>query len=209
MISGGRGWIVLSYGAHLFTRLQQTLVLGVAGALLLGLIGCGTEQERIDAAGAPRAGAPAHIPWQAQEYRLFRTSPEVPPPAIRDALGSAFTPNWGAAQLVPGPKDGHYWLVPDHQRICMLANAHGTLASTCARRNVASKHGIAIVLISPRSLEPLLPRRSIVGVAPNGITNVQLHDPAHLTTALRVSRAGVFELSGPSTNPPRLITVDR
>lgn len=190
-----------SLSAYPLMRFRQMWALGAAGLVLLGLAGCGANQQSAAGGKVLRQRA-----WQLHEYRLFRTSPEVPPLAIRDALGSAFSPTWSAAQLVPGPKGGDYWLVPDRQRICMLADAQERIATACAGPNVASRHGIAIVLISPRAIEPLSPRRRIVGVAPNGITHVQLHDGSHLMTSLPVSRNGIFEVTDSGTNPPKSIT---
>lgn len=170
--------------------------------LAVGLGACGAggpgEQLPIGAEGVS----------QARSFKLLGTRPEPPPVSIRNALSPGIKPAWDAAQLVPEQQVGRFWLIPDHQDLCIVAETQGHVASACTGNSFATLHGVAIVLLEPQAFGGRAPQRRIVGVAPNGVDRVSLREGSDHVN-IKVSRNGVFERTDAAKNPPDMITLER
>lgn len=191
-------------------------------AVLLTLGACarsGTnDQSRADLSAAPTTGSttvPAEVrrhpvitraePRQRARFELLRTPPEGLPARVRHILGApVMGMNWTLAQRLPVNLSGAYWLVPGNGHLCIVDQGslgNPAVGTTCARTARALARGIASITIArPNASAHTVQSRLIVGVAPDGAREVQVHTRG---TVVTTSVAGtIFVVRDTLAAPP-------
>jgi len=83
--------------------------------------------------------------------------------------------NWDLAQRVPVPLRGSFWLIPGRHVLCLLhAETIHEASSACAPTETALAHGVVAASLQEASVAAPA-RRLIVGVVPDGTTEVVVH----------------------------------
>jgi len=189
----------------LSTCLGPAAVAGVA----IWLLGCGSaNKEDIAATVSVDRVKPAGGPISYKSFSLLRTAPEPPPRVVQDAQPGLSDRSWQRAQRLPGISSERYWLVPTQRGVCLVAEALGQVATSCAPGAIAVRQGVVILQMPPEVADsPLTVARVIVGVAPDGTSQVILQEPTG-KTRLQVGNGGVFQISDRSEEIPTRVSLE-
>jgi hypothetical protein len=112
--------------------------------------------------------------------------------------------NWKLAQRIPVTLPGAYWLVPARRSLCIVDQGslgNPAVGTACTRTSDAITHGVASITVSRADpVARTTASRLIVGVAPDGAREVQVHTGRAVATA-SISGA-VFVLRDAVIAPP-------
>ncbi len=144
---------------------------------------------------------------QRDHFALLREGPEPLLPSIRRILRKpTYGMNWDLAQRVPLSLQGSFWLVPGRHTLCLLhAETLHDVSSACATTKVALNHGV--VTVSLREATAGAPaERLIVGVVPDGISEVVVHTRRVASRVAVVDH--VFVRRDAINEPPDLVSLN-
>ncbi len=141
---------------------------------------------------------------QRHNFALLRTPPEGLPARVRRLVsGSPAAMNPALAQRIPVTVPGSYWLVPGIGQLCVVSEVPWTpgIATICTRTQNAIKHGTGTITFIPAKQAPAgMPRRLLVGIAPDGARTALIRTKSSVAAVPVVN--GVFvlrdSLRGPS-----------
>jgi hypothetical protein len=148
-------------------------------------------------------------PRQRASFALLRTEPEGLPGRVRRILRAPIMGmSWRLAQRLPVSLSGAYWLVPGNGYLCVVDQGslgNPAVGTTCARTAHALAHGIASITVAmPNDAAHVVQSRLIVGVAPDGAHEVQVHTHGVVATAPVVGTT--FVLRDALIGPPDRLT---
>lgn len=163
-----------------------TAVLAIACALATansdhpGPVTSSTTGQGGDPALRPAVSRPSVA--QRNVFQLFRSRPEGVPPSLRQVIGRPiYGVNWSLGQAVRSFPSVRVWAVPGNGFVCLFGRQGTDAASaTCKTTKEATGQGIALTLITApvKMTGPRAVRRSIIGIAPIGVTEVLAISPS-------------------------------
>jgi len=150
----------------------------------------------------PQADAPSALQVLRDRYALFRSSPELPPVAIRNAISS----EQRRTQRLVLSNPQSVWAFPSGQSVCLVTqdDPHGPVGSACSSLKRVIHRGIFIATISGASEERV--NRLVVGLAPDWVSTVAIRTPGYGEARVRVVES-VFVLRDTSSVPPETLSL--
>jgi hypothetical protein len=177
------------------------VLLVLTGVAVLAL---STGENQAGKAGAADANA------LRQHFRIFRSNAEGLPFTLRKFIGPPEThPLPGRAQRLPA--DGlSAWAFQAGQQLCLLvledrSNAAG---SSCSPVRTVLARGIIISFLGAPHSGHLVARRRMIGLAPDGVTQVVIHTPGYRDRVAAVVDS-VFTAEDSGFNPPESVQLKR
>lgn len=153
---------------------------------------------------APTSSTKSSFSHLASHFSILRDSNSEVPESVVQQMGSlAPKPDLSRARLVYSDLLRRTWAVPTAQRICLIDESKKEVGASCGGIGRVLKQGITITLLDdPGPGTPA--ERSIIGLVPNGVRQVQVLTPGYRSHLVQVQE-NVFVLTDQIPEPPEWI----